>query len=296
MAILFLFGAGASFGSEPRELPKPPLGDDLFDKLVELGGVASDLPVEAKDVFYESGFETGMAALALNHENKIESFNREMCQFLGQFTPSANSNYISLLKKLVGRNIVFSSLNYDMMLEGAAESIGCRTKYDIERDHGSIRLIKPHGSINFLPDLMGNDFSGLVGIGCKVALDCAVVPVSREECLARTGKKGSFSPAISLYAKGKPVRVSPAFVKAQQEYFEISCRRASKIFIIGVRLVAEDDHIWGPLKRSGADVTYFGSEGEQKALRAWASTGTTTNLNYVVGYFDKAVEVIDDYL
>ena len=60
--ISLLFGAGASFGSELHK-PVPPLGNYLFDKLVELGGAFSELPGDIKQEFKLHGFEKGMLSI-----------------------------------------------------------------------------------------------------------------------------------------------------------------------------------------------------------------------------------------
>lgn len=44
MAVVVLLGAGASFGSVGVKPYSPPLGNGLFNDLVERGGVASTLP------------------------------------------------------------------------------------------------------------------------------------------------------------------------------------------------------------------------------------------------------------
>ena len=40
MAVIVLLGAGASFGSVGVKPCPPPLGNNLFDALVDMGGVA----------------------------------------------------------------------------------------------------------------------------------------------------------------------------------------------------------------------------------------------------------------
>jgi len=49
MTALILFGAGASFGSEPITVPTPPLGDQLFDQLEKLSPIAKAIPEVIKE-------------------------------------------------------------------------------------------------------------------------------------------------------------------------------------------------------------------------------------------------------
>ena len=296
MPTLVLLGAGASYGSEPGRAHKtPPLGNDLFGELTELGGVASRIPSDIKEVF-EQGFELGMAVFNERIDVQLQAFHRELSSYLADFVPSADSYYIQLLNKLVGRNVIFSSLNYDMMLEEAANMLGMNVSYGIERRSNTVRVIKPHGSINFWPDIPPEMFKNCTFSRVGSVIKAPVKPVDRLSAKHRCGVDTSFSPAISMYAKGKKVSVCPDFVQNQQALFSAACRRASRIIILGVRVVSEDSHIWEPILKSGSEVTYFGSDADEAELRAWANAGNRKNVNFVNGYFDKAIAYISPYI
>ena len=296
MPTLVLLGAGASHGSEPNRAYKtPPLGNDLFGALTELGGVASRIPDDIKEVF-EQGFELGMALFNERIDVQLQAFHRELSSYLADFIPSPDSYYIQLLRHLVGRNVIFSSLNYDMMLEEAAIMLGMSVSYGIERMPNAIRVIKPHGSINFWPDFPHEMFENCTFSGGGSALKAPVKPVDRSSAKYRCGVDTSFSPAISMYAKGKRVSVCPDFVQDQQMMFSTACRRASRIIIVGVRVVAEDSHIWEPILTSGSEVIYFGNGADEAELRAWTDAGNRKNVNFVNGYFDKVIANISPYI
>ncbi|PRW97387.1 hypothetical protein C7A07_16105 [Pseudomonas fragi] len=296
MSTLVLLGAGASHGSEPNQAHKtPPLGNDLFGALAELGGVASRIPNDIKEVF-EQGFELGMAVFNERIDVQLQAFHRELSSYLADFVPSTNSYYIQLLRHLVGRNVIFSSLNYDMMLEEAAIMLGMNVSYGIERMPNAIRVIKPHGSINFWPDFPAEMIKNCFFSGVGSALKAPVRPVDRLSAKHRCSVDTSFSPAISMYAKGKKVSVCPDFVQDQQMLFSTACRRASRIIIVGVRVVPDDSHIWEPILKSGSEVTYFGNGADEAELRTWAEAGNRKNVNFVNGYFDKAIANISPYI
>lgn len=296
MPTLVLLGAGASHGSEPDRAHKtPPLGNDLFGALAELGGVASRIPDDIKEVF-EQGFEIGMSLFNKRLNMQLQAFHRELSSYLADFVPSTNSYYIQLLRHLSGRNVIFGSLNYDMMLEEAAMILGMRVSYGIERRPNTVRVIKPHGSINFWPDTPPEMFKNCTFPGVGVAVKAPVKPVDRISAKHRCDVDTSFSPAISMYAEGKKVLVCPDFVQNQQMMFSTACRRASRIIIVGVRVVAEDSHIWEPILKSGSEVTYFGNDADESELRAWADAGNRKNVNFVNGYFDKAIANISPYI
>lgn len=296
MPTLVLLGAGASHGSEPSRAHKtPPLGNDLFSALVELGGVASKIPDDIKEVF-EQGFELGMALFNERIDFQLQAFHRELSSYLADFVPSTDSYYIQLLRHLIGRNVIFSSLNYDMMLEEAAAMLGRNVYYGIERIPNAVRIIKPHGSINFWPDFPPEMFKNCTFSGVGTALKAPVKPVDRLSAKHRCTVDTSFSPAISMYARGKKVSVCPDFVQNQQMLFSTACRRASRIIIVGVRVVADDSHIWDPILKSGSEVTYFGNGADGAELRAWADAGNRKNVNFVDGYFDKAIANISPFI
>lgn len=289
MAMLVLFGAGASYGSEPEiGSETPPLGNNLFSELCKLGGVSSQLPADIKKSFH-GNFEEGMGVFNERMSVELQSFHRELSSYLADFAPSLNSYYVKLLRLLHGRNVIFGSLNYDMMLEEAIEMVGMKTHYGLNRMPGTMRVIKPHGSINFWPDIPYQNFKNITFVNCGVALNTPVIPLSRQAAKHRCGADTSFSPAISMYAKGKKVSVCPDYVTEHQSMFAHACRRASQIIIVGVRVVPEDTHIWRPILKSKSKITYFGSDEDKLELKAWTSDSGRKNIRFVKGFFDKAV-------
>jgi len=81
MVSVVLLGAGASYGSEESCQNTPPLGDKLFERLVEQGGIAAQIPDEIKTLFREKGFETGMAEYYIHSEYNIMRFQRELAHY-----------------------------------------------------------------------------------------------------------------------------------------------------------------------------------------------------------------------
>ena len=296
MPTLVLLGAGASYGSEPDVGSRtPPLGDYLFRELCKLEGVASRVPEDIKAVF-DQGFELGMALFYERMDVQLQAFHRELSSYLADFVPTPQSYYVKLLQLFRGRNVIFSSLNYDMMLEEAAQLIGMKVSYGLDRHPSAVRVLKPHGSINFWPDLPPEMFKNCTFSGCGSALTAPVRPLDRKSAKHRCGIDTSFSPAISMYAKGKKVSVCPDFVRDQQTMFAVSCRRASRIIVVGVRVIAEDLHIWEPILNSGAEITYFGADLDEFELRSWADENGRKNVFFVKGFFEKAISDINPFL
>lgn len=290
MKNLVLLGAGASYGSEPTGQFTPPLGNRLFDDLAARPGIASSLPQSVKESFRD--FEEGMAKFAKSHSGDIQKFQREMAGYLAEFSPSENSLYLKLLENFDRKETVFASLNYDLLLEEAMEARGYHPTYGPELLYKHIRLLKPHGSSNFWYDTPGVIFENVRSVGNGVALNAPVRPRTRVESLRLCRRDDSFAPAMSLYAKGKVVKTCPNFVTEQQKFFAEACSVAENIYIIGVRVVPEDHHIWGPLVESPAHITYFGGEQDESEFIEWAKSNKNKKYSFVQEYFVGAIDYL----
>lgn len=294
MTTLILLGAGASFGSEPdKERHRtPPLGTGLFSELCELGKVAASIPDDLKAVFSQD-FETGMAAFYDRSNEKLQSFHRELASYLGGFTPSTDNYYLKLIRLFEGRDVIFGSLNYDMMLEESVFKLGLCVTYGNKKSDGFVRILKPHGSMNFWPVSPHQMFQNCVFGDLQTAYNGPAQALSRLDALFRCGKDTSLSPAISMYAKGKKVSVCTRIVSNQQTAFTEVCGRASKIIIMGVKVVPEDEHIWRPIMKARCNITYFGSLQDEKDLNALVKLSGRKNVKFVEGFFDKLLDVVD---
>nr|WP_314493222.1 hypothetical protein [uncultured Pseudomonas sp.] len=287
---LVLLGAGASYGSEPAGQPTPPLGTGLFDQLAARPGIASKLPKPIKDSFKD--FEQGMAQFANKQSGDIQQFQREMASYLAEFSPSSNSLYHKLLALFDRKETVFASLNYDLLLEEAIEAVGYHPTYDLKLLYKHIRIIKPHGSSNFWYDLPNSSFKNLRFEGGGAALAAPVMPRTRLDTLALCKADDSFAPAMSLYAKGKEVKTCPDYVVEQQRLFAEACSGAEEIYVIGVRVVPEDFHVWDPIKDSPAHLTYFGGDQDEAEFYNWAGNCKKENFAFVKSYFNDALEYL----
>ncbi|MNP54088.1 hypothetical protein D3C76_1486180 [compost metagenome] len=96
---------------------------------------------------------------------------------------------------------------------------------------------------------------------------------------------------MSLYAKGKKVVVAPDYVSRQKEAFAAVCMDVQEIFILGVRVVKEDAHIWGGISSSPAKVTYFGGPQDKPEVSGWAAE-TGKEVEFVEGYFPSFLKCL----
>ncbi|QJQ93952.1 MULTISPECIES: hypothetical protein [Halomonadaceae] len=290
MAQLILLGAGASFGSEDAE-PRPPLGNSLFDCLEKRNGIASTFPEELK-IEFRKNFEIGMAKYDEWSSRNIMQFQRELSSFLAEFSPSPNNTYIKMLSTLGVKRFVYCSLNYDLMLELAALRLGMATTYSQEKGHG-MRLLKVHGSSNFWPALPPRYFSNSTFKNNGIDLEVGIKPVSQEDALYKSLTENSIAPAMCVYAEGKRANVSSTYIKKQQEMWFHQLEKSPRIFVSGVRVNANDDHIWGAIGRRKLDVYYYGLENDHDEFIDWKAQHEKKNAFFKLADFSQAIDFIN---
>ena len=289
MSKIILFGAGASSGSGEVSPYPPPLGKDLFDRLDALGKTASKIPPELKDVFRRN-FEDGMRDYVLHKDRNIMSFQRELAGYLAAFEPGEKNHYIELLKGINSKRVIFASLNYDLLLEISAIKLGLNILYDKINTNNHIRILKIHGSCNFWPNdrylnIRDVSFEGVF----KNEIVAPIKPLNQKESIYKSENEDSTSPAMSMYAEGKEVRVSPNYVAYQQEMWFQSLKKCPTIFIIGVRVHQADEHIWTMIAKSKAQVHYYGLPVDLEAFDSWKEKHNKKNATFHLANFAQAV-------
>jgi hypothetical protein len=151
MTIVFLFGAGASYGSSGCYPECPPLGNRLFPELLKKRGIAATFDEELRRLFDEN-FEKGMARFIETRDIDIPVLLREMGEYFLQFEPSPDNLYVQLVQKLSQRQtslegfaprIVLATTNYELLLEHAVIGSGGMVMYpnpNSEKDFGFVSL------------------------------------------------------------------------------------------------------------------------------------------------------------
>jgi len=296
---VILFGAGASHGAGATAPEQPPLGARLFGELERsYPGSWGRLPASIRSAF-ANDFESGMQLVHDALPFAIPTLMREMAVYFVQFRPVGKATlYCRLIRDLTTRGLIgttlFSSLNYECVLEYSLLEGGHAITYFDEGDSGAIPVWKLHGSCNMFA--LGVQASPEVGYGVGVIwegglqafLDANLVI---QHCLVETG----LAPAMSLYMRGKPLAISPSVILELQARWATAVETAKAVFCVGVRPVIEDDHIWGPLERTAATLNFIGDE---SSLRAWqtARSGATKFLGHRFGdAYDHILTEISTY-
>lgn len=292
MAVVVLLGAGASFGSVGVKPYSPPLGNGLFNDLVERGGVASTLPQYIKQLF-EANFEVGMAEYFKYSNGNIMTFQRELAHYLASFEPTDSNIYLNIINELSCQRVVYSSLNYDLLFELSAAKLGLFTTYSSEYHQGGVRLLKIHGSSNFWPDIPTGMLKNCNFYNSGIAdIQAPIRPLNQIDTINKCKQEDSVAPAIAMFAEGKAVRISPDYVQNQYEMWKEQVNKSSNIFVVGVRVHEIDKHIWSILGNSKAKVTYFGFDNDRAEFSQWKMNNNKKNAYFYNSDFEKSVQII----
>jgi hypothetical protein len=297
MSTLILLGAGASAFSGDCLPAAPPLGKGLFAELVKLGGVAASVGSDLAKIFMQD-FEAGMAAFSERPETESSALLREMARYFVKFEPGASNLYIKLLSELPlsRRRITFATLNYELLLELAANRLGFRISYTTRNTpKGNITLLKPHGSCNFLPDvppLMFRDFSvrSAVPNATGGILNAPIRPATPSEVIAFCDRENVIAPAMAMYARGKRMLFCGSPLRDLQAEYATATAEASRIYVVGVGVNPEDEHIWQPLARAAAPIYYVGPDAT--AFVEWAKQSSRKRAIHLATSFDSSIPEI----
>lgn len=217
----------------------------------------------------------------------IPRLMREMAVYFIQFMPYKNRClYSKLLVHLNSNsqldNVLFSTLNYECVLEHSIVNAGFKIDY-FEKSKDSIPVWKLHGSCNMFSQGIqaGQGISYGTGVvfegGIEAYLDQNKVV---EECLVKSG----LAPVMCLFMEGKPLQVSPSSINKLQEKWADEILNADAVFSIGVNPLPADTHIWDPISQTKADFFYIG---DKKNFNEWVSENREHNSKFISPYFHK---------
>lgn len=298
--VAVLIGAGASYGAGDVFTSRPPLGKDLFVHL-RIGFPQSwgRVPLEfAKD--FQRNFEDGMHALWAAQPTGATKLLIDLGRFFADFRirgPHAGQ-YTALLKALQRtrqlEEVVFASLNYEILLEDAIEQLGFYPQPHFALGgNQQVVVLKPHGSFNYVP------YSGLMMRGTTFEnvnsiYDGPGAMVSRETALVSYGS--GLPPIMSLFAPGKFTPVAPRLLDAVRQDWDAVARASDVILTIGVHPNFADDHVWGPVARNTrARILYVGGKDPLEPYNELRSRAGN-RFTHVADYFDEAVPRLQECL
>jgi len=269
--ILFLFGAGASKGSEEKGIIVPALATELFKEL------KNSAPSTWGTLYSEYGdhlqldFEKRMDIILDNCPEQISELQRDMARYFFRFSPSPNNLYIQLIKRLGIENISFASLNYDRLLEEAILRSEFFPNYKLEKDNAKeVNLCLLHGCCNLF--LTGLDIppGALHFTYGENVFDSSEIKIVRSSLEFQTELRSrALPPIMACFNQKKTSAVGKMFLEAQKVRFEQMVRSAELIVVVGVQVMEHDNHIWSPLEKTDAKIVYCSGSGDE-SFKSWA--------------------------
>ncbi len=289
MNVVLLFGAGASAFSGACHPSCPPLGDGLFDALYNEGLPASSLDKKHIDVFRKDGFEAGMDSVAELGSQFVVPLQKQLAIFLSKFEIRAENHYLNLVKHLGDqcKQICFSTLNYDVLLEQALSQHGILFNCNpYKNSETNAQVLKPHGSSNFLPRLPKHIHLNNIETGVRGSIIEGFgtdVVTSHNEIVkwCEDAHHNAIPPAMSLYAKGKNCLANSKDIEQIQDHWGEIVMKAKLVVLIGVRCTVEDTHIWEPIKKSKCRLAVV--DPNKSEIREWAANNGG---QYIFNYGD----------
>ncbi|MEJ7698654.1 MAG: hypothetical protein WKF71_03270 [Pyrinomonadaceae bacterium] len=270
-----------------------------LQKIARKSGVAASITPDLADLFTKD-FEKGMAEFYSTRETELPKFLCEMSVYFSKFMPLEGNLYKELIKFVANtkHQVVFATTNYDLLIEFSIFQLGYKVQYQrLPVNRNSFSVLKIHGSCNFLPDLMGNKITGNTFQNVGVYIDFPVRFAQPYEIINFCKEEKPQAPAIAMYAKGKEVKFCNKFVLEQRQFWLESVSKAKRIFVVGLKINADDSHIWQVLASSKAKLLYFGfSKEDEEDFDEWKKQNSRKNAQCIKGGFVTAIPIIKSHL
>lgn len=306
---MFLFGAGASFGAATDTIERPPLGDSLFEQLsVEY---CDSWRLIDKSFFSDGDgvrFEEGLYSYLLTESRMLVPLQKDLAMFFSKYKIINKENkLIQLIEKnrtlFDNNNVVLSTINYDLLLEYALSMFQIKFTYSPNIDE-FIKVLKLHGSCNFIsksPRLtLKKEINMPATVNEKGELEFGQVIGefhilwNMDELKGALEPNSSF-PIMALYTKTKNVLFNKKVIQEIQEGFESILRQCEMVFVIGIRQLDYDSHIWNPLKSYEKQLFLIGNE---KELDKWKYDNNLNNAKVIDrtdNYWDFINQTLSDF-
>ena len=206
-----------------------------------------------------------------NTSQVIAPLMKDMAIYLIQLRPySYESLYDLLVKRLIKLKLLdsflFSTLNYDCILEFCLLNQNRKISYWNYGTEDSVPVWKLHGSANwFSKDIEASEgvtftkgvtFEG----GLKAHLDT-------NEVIEKSIVNQGLYPSMCLFMRGKPIQIAPSIIMDQQKKWSETVAAAKTMTCIGINPLPEDSHIWEPIARTKAKLYFIGNK---TAFNDWA--------------------------
>jgi len=269
-------------------LPRAPLGNELYGRLCEAPPF-SHISDTAKAQFLKYGFEAGMAAIYESGSGLVIRIQKQIAAYLLQLMPDGRPTlYDALVVALGHKRVLWSSLNYDGLLELAAQCQFGTFDYSPFPKKRTACILKLHGSANFA----SNSPIKVKSIGLEMPRGMGIVGggidvLERTVAIERWNDPAeSIGPAMSVFVEGKDELVGHDQLALWRSMWAEQLKRSGCVVCIGAHIHAPDDHIWGAVAKASGKIGFVSPERDHVA--AWATEVGHKRVVHIADYFDDA--------
>jgi hypothetical protein len=288
LRVVFLFGAGASYGSGNTDPERPPLMAELFDRLSGLypaeWGSSSSRWADREQ--YRTNFEAAFTSSVIGDPPFVTNSLTlaeglwPIARYFARFRTGVNGTdcYSTLVAALANRDrleqAVFATLNYDCLLEQSVVADGAEVEYCIREwsapRRGQVRILKLHGSCNFVADIDQHARALLTTARVEVPIR-TLWPRELDGQLASLGTRNVL-PIISQLSFGKEAVLAPVQIQRIRSHWRDAVNTGNVLVIIGAACHVQDLHVVDIVRQAPA-VLYIGGDAD---FGAWSSLNATT--------------------
>lgn len=265
----------------------PPLMRELYDELAEAfpREWGNGSPYAKHSEQFRNNFEQTFTEVVLGNDYlpspalTLLEHQVPLALYFSRFVlDSAGEDcYSKLLVSLNGAgkipHTVFGSLNYECLLEQAAQNLGIEVDYWCGNPNPNmIRVAKLHGSRNFITAEITQGSRAMLA-GTNVQLEIGLTPLpprGRGKTLSAkmSAKQLSHYPVMSQVSHYKQNFASPAEIQKLRNPWNAAVLDGDTKFIviIGVSFNCNDVHINEPIEQAPSTVLYIGDE---ESFKMW---------------------------
>lgn len=297
---VFIFGAGASYGSDTEGTP--PLGDDtLLSALRAFNpdgwGALHENLVER----FLGDFEAGMRHLSEVQAHAMPPLQRALAAYFFRFVPRRSNLYIALASKIrecPQKEVAFITLNYERLLELSLLHLGFQLVVNREPlNANEIEICFPHGCCHFFCESVRGTSAGIAMSGTGIQTRGRVISINEPATYNNRVRTDAFPPVMSYFESQKRTLSGTNFIDNQRDRLCSIVEQASAIALVGIKIRPNDDHIWNPIASTNSRLVYCSGSEAANEFEEWSNDVRQQGNDLVIrSYFKQAFDQLCEEL
>jgi hypothetical protein len=229
-----------------------------------------------------------MTRVAHENSHAMPILQRAMAAYFFNFVPDSGNLYFQLAERIHVRRWqgAIGTLNYERLLELSLLHAGIRPVVRQPSGSGQVELCLPHGCCHIFCDGARASAAGVSFSGVGVTFDGPVSVIGDAAEFRARIEGDAVPPVMSYFEPKKTTNAGASFIRWQRCRWRQLASQATTLAIVGVRCRPHDEHIWGPIAESPAEVVYCAGSAAGGEFRDWAARVRRGKVSRVLpGYF-----------